>query len=371
LLLGHADDDVLSAVGEVLRSGIPASGGIRAAQDVAARVIADTEATYQVAFFKTGTMAVRAAAMACRRATGRGILVSAGYHGWDTMWSWPSVPFCVSAAGVFECFYALDELKHFLDASSDTVAGAVISPDYLHITADGLRDLFSLCRNYCPWVVADEVKYGYRYGSGPSICRGGLECDAYVLSKGLSNGWPLACVAGNRNLMKHMAPMVSTLTYEPASLAAARATLRKLESLGVQAQIAREGDRFLQGVRVIFEQSELPLETVGQGNIFQFIAGDEELDAAFYDEAAAAGLLLARHDNQTPSWAFQGTVVDEALDAMVACVDRLKARFARLQRTPLPEVWRWRAAWTQAEGFPATGVNPDTRREFIARCLSA
>src|SRR5207302_10391234 len=65
--LGHADPAVVEAVTRAVASGVPA-GGHALAAEVAERIAADVGAGARVAFFKTGTDALRSVVMAARHA---------------------------------------------------------------------------------------------------------------------------------------------------------------------------------------------------------------------------------------------------------------------------------------------------------------
>ena len=372
VLLGHADPAIVEAVSAAVTDGLPAAAH-DIAGEVAERIIADTAHGSTVAFFKTGTDAVRAATLAVRAVRRRRLLVSAGFHGWDEPWT-PAArePFTINEAGVFDCFYLPEALEPFLDSHAGDVAAAVISPDYLHLHPARLRRLIQACRDRGVPVIADDVKYGYRFGAGSSLRQVGIEADVYVYAKGLANGWPIACVAGPPELLAPMRLWCSTLTYDVPSLAAARATLEQLAARGAQARIAEQGAAFLAAARDRIRTSRLPIEPIGDGHGFQFVLAPE-LDDAFFAYAAEHGLLLSPGDNQFPSLAFAGGAIDDALRALSATLDDLSARFPQLRSAPLTQRARWLAAWSQMDGF-ADGddaVDADTRRAFIAEQLAS
>jgi glutamate-1-semialdehyde aminotransferase len=368
ILLGHADPDVASAVESVIRDGIPATGTRHLAEVLAQKISHDCGGDASVAFFKTGTAAVRSAVGASRRATGRNVIVSAGYHGWDPMWAPSRSQFGVNQDGVFESYYVVEELERFLQLNKDRVAAAVISPDYVHLSTDQLHDIFFLCKKYCPLVVADEVKYGYRFDLGPSIHRIGLKADLYTFSKGLSNGWSLV---GDPEVVRFLHSASSTLTYEASSLAASIATLKKLSESKIYGNIAMEGARFINNAKLLIKKHSLPIEIAGQGGLFQFIVGDEEMEQSFFSECGEAGLLLLPYDNQAPSWAFRETVVDIALASLDRALYNLANEFQQLKDTPLRQEMRWHAAWNQMEGFPYKETDKSwMESKLMEHCLS-
>lgn len=370
VMLGHADPDVSAAAAHAITTGMPAGASRHTASRIADRLALDLGAEMSTAFFKTGTTAVRAAACAARRATGRPWLASAGFHGWDVMWTPARTPFTVSDTGVFDFFYCADALEAFLAEHAGKVAAVVISPDYLHIGGDHLRTLSAIARAANVMTIFDEVKYGYRFGPGPSVQRHGITAEVYVFAKGLANGWPLACVTGAAAVMSEMALFTSTLAYSQVELCAAEATLTKLAAVGAWASIAAEGGRFTAGVRERLVASRLPLDLVGTGHVFQLVAGTPELEDALVAGARRRGLVLQARDQQMPSWSFTGDAVGDALDMVESVLAELAAQFSGLRGVPLSKRVHLDAAWSQMDGLPAMALTEAERTEFLAEKLA-
>jgi glutamate-1-semialdehyde aminotransferase len=371
VLLGHRDPDVVDRVCALVRAGLSGWRVEDLIEKVTARILARVPEYDQVAFFKTGTAAVKGAVHGFRRTTGKPLVVSAGYHGWDPLWQSPTAPFTLNEHGVFDCYYVADELESFLQRQAGQTACAILAPDFVNLPADTLIRLFSICRDHGVPVVADEVKFGLRLGPGPSIYNLGLHADAVVFSKGMANGFPLACVAGRGEVLDEVRHCISTLTFEAVALAASDATLEKLARVTAEAGIAREGGRFLSGASGIFAASRLPIRMQGTGAIFQFVCGDSALEESFYQACAAAGLLLYEKDNQTPSWQFKEAVVESALERLAKAVDQLTGELPHLVGAAIPaEAW-WAAAWNQMDGFCDPDADPQARRAFLTEQLAA
>ena len=371
ILLGHRDPDVVAGVRALLESGLSGWRVEALVRTVGEKILARVPDYDSVAYFKTGTAAVRAVATAARRVTGKPLLVSAGYHGWDPMWLPPRTPFTVNDHGVFDCFYVPDELEAFLERDAGRTAAAILAPDLVNLPASTLERLFTLCREHGVPVVADEVKLGLRLEPGLSIHGLSLGAEAAVLSKGLANGLPFACVAGCGDLISAVIGCHSTLTYEGLAFAACDATLDKLARVDAPGSLAREGGRFLAGAAEIFDGSGLPIRTQGPGAIFQFVFGGPRVEESFHRACAEAGLRLYEGDNQTPSWAFRDDVVDEALERLAAATSRVAGELPDRVGTGISsEAW-WTSAWNQMDGFCDPDADPDARRAFLAEQLAA
>src|ERR1043166_4441712 len=365
VVLGHADPVVEAAVLEAVRAGIPAGLGYAVAVEVAERLARDLQQPYRVAVFNTGTVAVRACVLAAQKATGRSRIVSAGFHGWDLMWESATTAFGFSAHGICDFLYSPEALERILIKHASEVAAVVPSPDYLHCTGRTLRSIAEITRRFALFFIADEVKYGYRYNCGPSMGRLGIEADVYVYAKGLANGWPVACAIGQDQLLDEMTTYVSTLTYAYPALVAAKATLQRAEEIGARDSIAREAGRFVSAVREMLAAAALPLAIAGDGSSFQFVAETPELEAALLQTAYAERLVFQPGDQQLPSYAMRGEMVDRAVAAMEKVVDQLASEFAHLRGMELTERAWLEAAWSQMDGLSDRPVAPELRQEFL------
>lgn len=350
VMLGHNDPAVVSAVLATVRSGVPAGASLDVQHQLAERITADLGGDQKVAFFKTGTAATRAAASAARRATGRRLIVSCGYHGFDPMWEFtpPGKP---NEEGVLHAFHLTELLDQALAEHADELAAVIIAPDYIHVSPEYIADLFARCKRAGVVTIADEVKHGYRLRRGASINGAGAQADVYTYAKGISNGWPISCVAGDERVMEPLAEFVSTLTFETPSFAAAVATLDRLVELDVQAGLQVNGGRFVAGATEMLQATQLPIEMAGTGAAFQFVC-TSDVEEILLEHALAEQLILEPSDQQYPSASFRGEVVDDALDRLDRALTAMVAARPDLVGRKLTDLDRINAAFCQMDGLP-------------------
>ena len=369
VLLGHADPAVVGAVIKAVEAGMSVVD--TEDQDRVRNLLLSLLPYDDVAFFKTGTEAVKATVMGYRAITGKRFVVSAGYHGWDALWTYPREPFSLSSEDVFDCFYVVDELEHFLERHSANVCCAVFSPDFVNLSPGVIKRLFSSCHARAIPIVCDDVKYGLRLHAGVSTAQFGLRADCVTVSKALANGFPLAAVAGPEELLQFVRRYRSTLAYESIAFAAARSTLETIVSGELQATIKIAGTTFIDRVTVMLSDMHLPIEIAGIGQVFQFHFLDRELEECFYDLTAHHGLNVYVGDNQTPSAAFEGAVIDEAVEILSQVADKVQSLFPRKLRRIIPSLERWRGAWNQMDGFSDENANANQRIDFIREQINA
>lgn len=368
VILGHNDPDVNKQLIEILeKSRDVVVGPSPLHADVAEHIVGDIGKKGKTAFFSSGTAAVKAAAALIQQYTSKPIILSAGYHGWDSLWTPGPGLLSPNASGAADFFFCLDYLATLVEQHRGNIAGIVISPDYLYLDESWYRRFFDICRRERLLVVADEVKQGYRYGPGSSLQTVGCTADLYVFGKGLANGHPIACVAGNPEILYHAREMVNTGFHARLPFAACKATLQKMVRLDVQAKIRRQGDKFLYQAKTYIRETRLPIEIVGSGHLFVFVIGDPQLEQAFYQQCLENGLVFFAGDNQTPSFALTDEVISAAVKKISAALDELTGRFRHLRGSPIPQQCKWEAAYRTMEGFPFPEIPGPERAQFLRR----
>ncbi len=366
VILGHNDPDVNRQLIKILEeSKDVVVGPSQLHADAAECIVNDLDKKSMVAFFSSGTAAVKAAAALVLHHTSKPIILSAGYHGWDSFWLPGPDLLTPNPTGVIDFFFCLDYFTSLLDQHRGSIAGVVISPDYLFLDTPWYRQFFDTCRRENLLVVCDEVKQGYRYGPGSSLRTMGYTADLYVFGKCLANGQPIACLAGDREILRHAREMVNTGFHARLPFAACTATLQKMARLDVQQTIRRQGDKFLHQARTYIQKTRLPIEIVGNGHLFVFLIGDKQLEHTFYQQGLDNGLVFFAGDNQTPSFALTDQVISESLEKFTATMAELESQFAHLRDSAIPEQSKWETAYRTMEGFPFPLASGTERARFL------
>lgn len=360
VLLGHGDEAVAEAVARAARGGSGAGTSWSPALDVLLGQLHGLFGGEVIALHRTGTAAVRSATCAVRAVRERPIVLSAGYHGYDPMWHCDE-PFAPNGSGIVEFLFDLDVLAEWLERPQE-VAAIVISPDHMHLGPRWYADFTRLAREAGVPVIADEVKVGLRYRAGLST--EALEPAVWVVAKALANGAPIAAAGGDRRLLSPLREESFTTYFEPTVMAAATTALARLGSGDVQRDIRAAGDRFIDHARRAFRVAEVPIEVAGNGNLFQFICATDEVQDAFHAAAAAARLLLFEGDNQTPSAAFSGEVIDDACNR----IDRVRADLAgRWPGLEIDEDAWYARAWCAMDGLADRPRTRERTTEIVSR----
>jgi glutamate-1-semialdehyde 2,1-aminomutase len=125
---------------------------------------------------------------------------------------------------------------------------------------------------------------GFRHALGGWQSISGVIPDLTTLGKALGNGYPIAALGGRADLMEQFsttpgAPVFFAGTYNghPAVVAAALATLRKLQAEPVHEHVFRLGDAIRKGLAEVFAELDVPAIPHGYGSVLvtYFMPGPE------------------------------------------------------------------------------------------------
>ncbi len=349
--LGYNDPDIEAAVrGSLLNRSYSLQAPTRHVAELGEVLLEDFPRYDAVALFPGGTPALRAVAVMARRATGRRLILSAGYHGWDPMWAMGREPFAPNDEGVIDFFFIMEKLDEILEQRHREVAALVVSPDHSYFSADYYRRLGALCARYGILTVIDDVKCGYRYCVGSSLDDDLIRADLTVVAKGIANGARIAAILGRSEVLDHVGDACFTSFYDVYPALVATCTLRKVKAQDVPATIRRVGNLFIAGARERIAAASLPIVITGNGNLFQFAFETPALSEAFYRAAARHRLSLFRNDNQCPSFAFTEAICAEALERLEEVLGDLEARSLADTGAAVPPDQIFVAAAQQCDG---------------------
>ena len=326
-LIGYADPEVEAAAREELARGSLLSMN-RPQHVLFAEALTERFASADMAvLLKTGSEATTAALRIARRYTGRRRIARAGYHGWH---DWclpldPSVP-----AGLDEQILefnsnAPDSLEALFAAHPGEIAAVILAPEMVMLPR---REVFEAIQNaahrHGALFVLDEVKTAFRTAPGSVQARLQLVPDITTVSKGLSNGWPVAAVVGRRDVMNSAAGMHLSATYhgDTAAMAAALTTLRIVQERGVAQHVWALGQRLIDGLNTIAQELDVPAVSFGEPfPPMPFLRFDHPdpltnnaLRTAFYEAMLVRGVLLHPRHMWFISYAHKVVDIDTTLE---------------------------------------------------------
>ena len=368
-ILGHAPRPVLDAVAASL-----ADGQVYAAQhgrelELARSLTRIIPGADLVRFATSGTEAVHMAFRIARAFTGRNKIVKfeGHYHGWTDQ-TYVSVrpplneagpasePVAVAespgiAPGALEDVLVLGwndlaAVESLFASRGGEIAGLIMEPVMVNGGAIApepgyLEGVQRLCASHGALFICDEVITGFRLGLGGAQARFGLKPDLSIFAKAVAGGFPLALVAGRRDVMEILLTRSvmhgGTYNGNVQCMAAAIAALELLEQDGgaVYRSIDANGIRLMRVLADLGRKHRLPLLVQGFPAIFQTFfttsapprnyrqsaACDRDMALAFSRALQEEGVRV----NQRCSW-FLSSAHDEAtIDETLAAADRAMA----------------------------------------------
>lgn len=266
ITLGYQDPDVTSAVRQQLDdSGVIFSLPHPLETEVAELICDMVPCAEKVRFGKNGSDATSGAIRVARAFTGRDRVAVCGYHGWQDWYIGSTarhrgVPQATRDLTHAFVYNDLASLKAVLESHPDQFAAVILEPMNVTEPHPGfLEGVKELAHQHGALLVFDETITGFRYANGGAQAHFGVTPDLATFGKGLANGYPVSAVAGRADVMREMEDIFFSFTFggEALSLAAAKATLQKLQREPVAQTLAARGQRILNEGKALLERHGL------------------------------------------------------------------------------------------------------------------
>jgi len=337
-LLGYAHPEVDAAAMAQIANGALLSMNHPLHLQFIERVVARFPGAEMGIFFKSGSEATTAALRVSRRYTGRRRVARSGYHGWHD-WCLPLEDFVPSGLDEQVLEFRASEpatLEALFNAYPGEIAAVIVAPEMV-LPPD--RATFARIRDVThrggAVLVMDEVKTAFRIAPGSVQERLGVAGDLTTVSKALGNGWPVAALVGQREVMKAAAAMHFSATFhgDTASMAAALSVMEILDRrspFDVQAHVWRLGERLLSGLNEIARRHGVPATAYGEPYPpmpflrFSYVdtAVNEAARDAFFGAALERGVLFhPRH-----LWFVSAAHTEEDIEKALSVSDEAMAR---------------------------------------------
>lgn len=301
--LGHAPEPVLEAVSEATRRGMVYGGQHLLELEAAERMLSALGWAEQVRIGVSGTECVQAALRLARAVTGRVKFVrfAGHYHGWlDNVLVKEEGGRAVPASAgqvashlddsVMLQWNDLEAVEHALEDGPD-IAAVIMEPVMFNSgsiePAPGyLEGVRAACDRHGVVLIFDEVIAGFRVALGGAAERYGVAPDLATYGKALAGGWPVAALAGRRDLMERFGTgeVNHSGTFNASTMACAAmvASIDLLSTDPPYERLERLGSQLKEGLATLGTDHDVPLNV--QGVPMAFHAGIGEGPVASYAE---------------------------------------------------------------------------------------
>jgi glutamate-1-semialdehyde 2,1-aminomutase len=363
-ILGHAPPTVCQAVADTLMLGQVFAGQHVRELELSKRLTSLIPGAELVRYASSGTEAVQMAFRIARAFTGRTKIVKfeGHYHGWvDNVYvsvrpsgneaGAPESPVAVpdtpgvapgALADMVICGWNdLEYLRGALEAHRGEIAGVIMEPMMVNggciLPAPGyLEGAKALCAEHGAVLIFDEVITGFRLGLTGAQGRFGVTPDLTIFAKAMAGGFPMAMVAGRRDVMEILQTKGvmhgGTYNGNVQSMAAALATLDILTADGgaIYKGMEARGTRLMQGLAERAAKHGVAVHVTGVPTMSQtmFIGSaprnwresslwDRERALAFHGELQKRGVRV----NQKCAWFLSAAHDDQAIEETLAAAD--------------------------------------------------
>jgi len=331
--LGHRFPAVEAAIREQLENGVIFSYASPLEVEVAQRLVEIIPCAESVRFLKSGGEAMAAAIKLARAFTGRDVVLKCGYHGWLQMTGAPGVPACMS-----DCLREMrwGEIGPYEEAfarEGERIAAVSVACSYGdaergHTFYPALREL---TQRHGALLIFDEIVMGFRLARAGAQEYFGVTPDLAVFAKGISNGMPLSCYLGRRDVMETVrrATISSTFGGDTLALAAARAAIDTYRSEDVIGHLWERGRQLQEGMNGLFHELDVPAAVTGFPPCCQigFTTDDAKRNSAlflqFERELFRRGVIL--YTVMYVNYSHTAAEIDEVLNRMGDALRAMRA----------------------------------------------
>ena len=293
-ILGHADDDVLSAIQETMSKGTSFGAPGVLENDLAKLVIEAVPSVEMVRFTNSGTEACMGMIRLVRAFTKREKVIKfeGCYHGHADSFlvqagsgvatlglpDSPGVPASATQATYCAEYNNLESVKKILDDNKDEIAAVILEPvvgnsGFIKPTKEFLEGLRKLTKDNGALLVFDEVMTGFRVSYGGAQEYFGVTPDVTTMGKVIGGGLPVGAYGGRKDIMELVAPagpmyQAGTLSGNPLAMRAGIETMKKLKQPGVYKELERKSQKLIDGITAAAEKHGHDISAGCAGGMF-------------------------------------------------------------------------------------------------------
>lgn len=306
-ILGHCHLYVTNKVIETIqRTDLFGTGTTDLEIELSEKICKHVPSAEMVLFCNSGSEATYHAIRLSRAVTNRTKLIKfqGCYHGWHdyVARNMLSVPDKIGkrdpgSAGMMEeaidntlicTFNDLDDVERTFKNHPGEIAALIVEPIPHNIGCimpqpGFLQGLQDLCEQYGAILIFDEVITGFRHSIGGYQKVAGVTPDLTTMGKAMANGFPIAAIAGRRELMERFNTkpggdvwFAGTYNGHAVGTAASIATLEMMENEPVHDHVFALGDRMRQGIREILDRVGIQGYVAGFGSVWTTYFMDRE-----------------------------------------------------------------------------------------------
>ncbi len=309
VILGHGHPAIVERVAEAIKGGTVFALTHELEVKVAERIVALCPGVDKVRYANSGTEATMHALRIARSHTGREKIIKfeGQYHGMHDymLFSTASSPHkalghrrspipAPTSSGIPKAIHHLvitlpyndfEMLERTVKQSWGDVAAIIVEPILGNLAGimpqPGWLELIrKLCDEYGIVMIVDEVKTGFRVAPGGAQEYFGVNGDLVTYAKAMGNGFPIAVIGGNKEVMGSVGPGRTahggTYCGNAVGTAAADATLEIIAQGKALENVNVRGKALIEGIGEILTDAGLAHSIQGPPAMFGITFGEEK-----------------------------------------------------------------------------------------------
>ncbi len=302
MILGHSHPEVLEVIFEQLPRGQTFFANNAAGIELAEQIIAAVPCAQQLRYLTSGGEADMYAICAARAFTGRDKVVKfeGGYHGMSAeaqmslapsrLTNFPQaipdsagIPESVPAEMLIAPFNDFNYITSILAEYGDQIAAIIVEP--LQRIIPPIPGFLQLLRDeatkYGIVLIFDEVVTGFRFSYGGAQELYGVTPDLCALGKVIGGGFPLAAIAGRKDIMDHFDKSIvgadkwlmqmGTLSGNPVAAIAGMKTMEILRRDGQYDHLRNLGQTLMDAATEALNKQSIPHRIIGDRTLFEIV----------------------------------------------------------------------------------------------------
>lgn len=361
LILGHADDQVVRGLKEVVEKGTSFGASTTLESKLAKLVIDRVPSLEMIRMVNSGTEATMSALRLARGYTGRNKILKfeGNYHGHgDSLLikagsgvatlglpDSPGVPESIAKQTITVPYNDIESVRYAFENYGEDIAGVIVEPVAGNMGVvppkdNFLQQLRKITEENGTLLIFDEVMTGFRVDFHCAQGYFDITPDLTCLGKVIGGGLPVGAYGGKREIMEKIAPtgdiyQAGTLSGNPLAMTAGYETLHALNKSDYD-EMNKKADRLIEGYKKASETYNIPIQINRVGSMIGVFftnkpvvnyetaqTSDLERFSKYYRGMIEEGIFL-------PPSQFEGLFLstahtDEDIDHTVQAVDRVFA----------------------------------------------
>lgn len=302
LILGHANDNVVSKLKEVMEKGTSFGANTEYENKLAKLVIDRVPSIEMVRMVNSGTEATMSALRLARGYTGRDKILKfeGNYHGHgDSLLikagsgvatlglpDSPGVPEGIAKNTITVPYNDKEKVTYAFEQYGKDIAAVIVEPVSGNMGVvppkdDFLQHLRAITKEYGALLIFDEVMTGFRVGYHCAQGYFDIDPDITCLGKVIGGGLPVGAYGGKREIMERVAPagdiyQAGTLSGNPLAMTAGYETLIQLTE-ETYVELNKKADRLVEGYEEASKEYNIPIQINRVGSMIGVFFTDQEV----------------------------------------------------------------------------------------------